>query len=187
MATEYGAAAVLDFLLHAGERGLLPAATASALAVGCRTVFEILDDGEAADLRAVDLNTLVNRFSNRRARDFNPSSLKEYGRRVHRAWELFSAWKADPANFSPKGRTTSAKISREPKKADRRSISDPMTNSFPAAVTVNAIANESPDFFTSTFPIRRGHLVTIANLPADLTVDEAERLASFVRLLGASD
>lgn len=184
---EYGSVAILDFLAHASERGMLPAATAGALAVACRTVFEILEPAEAEDLRAVDLDRLVSRFVNKRARDFNPSSLKEYGRRVKRAWDLFSAWKSDPANFSPKTRATDA--TRRAKRVDRPSA-EPGSGAVPAAPappTVRSVeAFEMPGAFSSAFPIRRGHVVTIANIPADLTGEEAERLASYVRLLGAT-
>ncbi len=184
---EYGSAAVLDFLAHAGERGMLPAATASALAVACRTVFEILEPGEAEDLRNVDLSRLVSRFSNKRARDFNPSSLKEYARRVQRAWNLFSDWKSDPANFTPKTRTTAARKGAE--RVDRPSAesgSGPMPAA-PAPSAVRSVeALQMPGAFSSAFPIRRGHVVTIANIPADLTGEEAERLAAYVRLLGAT-
>ena len=184
---EYGAAAVLDFLAHAGERGMLPAATASALAVACRTVFEILEPGEAEDLRGVDLDRLVSRFVNKRARDFNPSSLKEYGRRVKRAWDLFSAWKSDPATFAPKTRSTAAK--RDAAKRTERPVVEPV------GAPTSAVPAPPPDLafdpfgqngaYSSAFPIRRGHVVSITNLPSDLTVAEAERLAAFVRLLSA--
>ncbi len=184
---EYGSAAVLDFLTHAAERGMLPTATASALAVACRTVFEILEPGEAEDLRNVDLSRLVSRFSNKRARDFNPSSLKEYGRRVKRAWDLFSSWKSDPANFLPKTRATAAR--KGAKRVDRPST-ESASGQMPAMAVPSAVrsveAFEMPGAFSSAFPIRRGHVVTISNIPADLTGEEAERLAFYVRLLGAT-
>jgi len=183
---EYGSAAVLDFLAHAGERGMLPAGTASALTVGCRTVFEILEPGEAEDLRAVDLDRLITRFVDKRARDFNPSSLTEYGRRVRRSWNLFSAWKRDPANFAPKTRATAAK--RAGKRLDRPAAESGGTRTPTAPVPSAVLAVDALELegaYTSSFPIRRGHVVTISNLPSDLTTVEAERLAAFVKLLGA--
>ena len=189
---EYGSAAVLDFLAHAGNRGMLPPATVGALTVACRTVFEILEANEAADLRAVDLDKVVKRFENKRARDFNPSSLKEYGRRVRRAWSLFTDWKNDPANFAPKTRTTAAK--KPDGKAARRAAEVPMPSALvaPAATAPVSPPNvvSSTDVegaYSTAFPIRRGHVVTISNLPVDLTREEAERLGSFVRLLGSAE
>ncbi len=184
---EYGADAVLDFLAHAGERGMLPAATASALAVACRTVFGVLEPDEKTDLRLVNFEGLVTRFNNKRARDFNPSSLKEYGRRVRRAWDLFGAWKADPANFAPKTRTTVATkngAKRAPR-AEPVEALPPLPAPYVPAGPVIDDSHGSRDVFSSSFPIRRGHVVTIANIPADLTSDEADRLAAYVTLLGA--
>jgi hypothetical protein len=187
---EYGSVAVLDFLAHAGNRGMLPSATAGALAVACRTVFEILDAEEAADLRQVDLDAVVKRFENKRARDFNPASLKEYGRRVRRAWGLFTDWNNDPANFAPKTRATAAKkpdgkpARRAPDAASPVPVSAPVT----APAAVSSVGFPSPELdgvYATAFPVRRGHMVTITNVPADLTSDEAERLAAFMRLLAS--
>ena len=190
---EYGSAAVLDFLAHAGNRGMLPPATAGALTVACRTVFEILEANEAADLREVDLDKVVKRFENKRARDFNPSSLKEYGRRVRRAWALFTDWKNDPANFAPKTRTTAAKKS-DGKAAERAAEAAtppavaPATPTVPAVKSPNAqLSTDVEGAYSTSFQIRRGHVVTICNLPLDLTREEAERLGAFVRLLSSAE
>jgi hypothetical protein len=64
---------------------MLPSATASALAVGCRTVFATPEASETDDLRTLDLDAIVVRFATLRSADFNPGSFKEYGRSVHRA------------------------------------------------------------------------------------------------------
>ena len=63
MANEYAVDELEGFLSHAGERGLLPAATASALAVACRKVFSVLDGHERADVRALNLDDVIKRFS----------------------------------------------------------------------------------------------------------------------------
>ena len=103
---------LLDFLSRAAERGVMPTATAQALAVATRNVFSVLDEAERANLPLDDLDAVVRRFNNKRARDFNPSSLKEYGRRVHRAVAMYQRWKNDPANFAVKTRATSASTKR---------------------------------------------------------------------------
>lgn len=36
--------------------------------------------------------------------------------------------------------------------------------------------------YDTALPIRPGHVVTISNIPHDLTTTEAERLAQFIRL-----
>jgi regulator of extracellular matrix RemA (YlzA/DUF370 family) len=174
MANAYSADDLQRFLDHAGDKGFMPAATAQALGVATRTVLGILADNEKVDLSALDLDAAIKRFSNKRARDFNPSSLKEYGRRFRRAIELFLTWREDPANFSVKTRTTGVLRNR-----DKGSASgEPATRD---------AAEQAPDEVAGTYrssvPVRPGHVVTLVNVPNDLTSAEAERIARFVRML----
>ncbi len=186
MANGYSVDDLLDFLKHAGERGLMPAASAQAFAVACRNVFGILSDHERADLRAIDLDATIKRFMNKRARDFNPSSLKEYERRARRAVELFGQWREDPAGFSVKTRTTGNAGKRVPLDAIGRVVRGTATDdSAPTPHRDDAsepVALEQAGY-RSTFPVRPGRLVTISNIPEDLTAAEAERLAQFIRML----
>lgn len=39
------------------------------------------------------------------------------------------------------------------------------------------------DAYQTAFPVRPGHVVTVSNIPLDLSAAEAERLAQFIRLL----
>lgn len=174
MANGYSADDLLEFLDHAGDKGLMPAATAQALAVATRNVLAILSDVEKADLSQLDLDTAIKRFTNKRAKDFNPTSLKEYGRRVRRAVELFLNWREDPANFTIKTRATGA-----PRKKDKGSVS-----SEPAARdATEQTLDEVPGTYRSSVPVRPGLVVTLVNIPNDLTSAEAERIAGFVKML----
>ncbi|MFT3906703.1 MAG: hypothetical protein QM718_10395 [Steroidobacteraceae bacterium] len=175
MANAYSADDLLEFLDHAGDKGLVPAATAQALAVATRNVLGILTDDEKADLAQLDLDATIKRFNNKRAKDFNPSSLKEYGRRIRRAVGLFLSWREDPANFAVKTRTTSA-----PRKKDKESgNSEPLAKEAP----MGQIPDEVAGTYHSSVPVRPGLVVTLVNIPYDLTGAEAERIAGFVRLL----
>jgi hypothetical protein len=175
MANAYSADDLLEFLGHAGDKGLMPAATTQALAVATRNVLGILSDAEKADLRQLDLDAAIKRFTNKRAKDFNPSSLKEYGRRIRRAVELFISWRDDPASFTVKTRKTTA-----PPKRDKELGSD-------ESMTRETSTERAPDEVASTYrsaiPIRPGLVVTLFNIPNDLTSAEAERIAGFVRML----
>lgn len=189
---------LLAFLAHAGERGLMPAATAQALAVATRNVLGVLSAHEREQLPLDDLDGVIRRFTNKRAREFTPASLKEYARRLRRAVELYLQWSSDPANFSVKTRATSSASAgrnapaRSPR--DARALASAEGNEAVDAagqgrgVTVDTterpLASESG--YRTTFPIRPGHLVTITNVPVDLTSSEAERLAQFIRLLAPS-
>ena len=175
MANAYSADDLLEFLDHAGDKGLMPAATAQALAVATRNVLGILSDDEKADLRQLDLDAIVRRFTNKRAKDFNPSSLKEYGRRIRRAVDLVLSWRDDPANFTVKTRTTTG-----PRKRDTEIGRDaPMTRE----TSTEQAPDEVAGTYRSAIPIRPGLVVTLVNIPSDLTSAEAERIAGFVRML----
>ncbi len=174
MANGYSTDDLMEFLDHAGDKGLMPAATAQALAVATRNVLAILSDAEKSDLSQLDLDTAIKRFTNKRAKDFNPTSLKEYGRRVRRAVELFLTWREDPANFTIKTRTTAAG-----RKKDKGSVnSEHMSRDATEQVT-----DEIAGTYRTSVPVRPGLVVTLVNIPNDLTSAEADRISGFVRML----
>ncbi len=174
MSNGYSADDLLDFLSHASDRGLIPAATAQSLAVAVRNVLAILSAEERSDVRNLDLDGVVKRFTNKRAKDFNPSSLREYGRRLHRAVQLFKAWRDDPANFSVKTRSTANSRKAEQKPRSDATVDDDLPTS---------PMTHRQGGYQSAFPIRPGTVVAITNIPSDLTAGEAERLAQFIRML----
>jgi hypothetical protein len=177
MATDYSGEKLLDFLNHAAERGLMPAATTRALAVASRRLLEILTDEERADVRQLDLAAVTKRFGNKRAKDFNPSSLREYGRRFQRAVDLFGQWRDNPATFSVRTRATA----QARKRAKGEVNIGGEASSQGESQTVTSALN--PSGYQSSFPIRPGIVVTLTNIPGDLSKAEAERLAQFVRML----
>lgn len=177
MANAYSVDDLLEFLDHAGDKGLMPAATAQALAVAARNVLGVLTDNEKTDLSQLDIDAVIRRFTNKRAKDFNPTSLKEYGRRVHRAIDLFLKWRADPANFTVKTRASAS--SRKKDKAVENNeptvtVRDYQSDQIPATVAGT---------YQSALPVRPGLVVTLINVPYDLTSDEAQRLANFIKML----
>ncbi len=177
MANSFSMEDLLDFLNHAGDRGLIPAATARALAIASRNVFGVLSDEERGDLSSQDLAAVVKRFNNKRARDFNPSSLKEYGRRVNRAVELFLSWREDPANFSVKTRATGNARRKEKPSPEISVTRDP-----PDAAQ-EFEGSQSVDSYQTRLPVRPGVIITLSNVPHDLSKAEAQRLAEFVKML----
>lgn len=178
MANDYSVDDLLDFLSHASDKGLMPAATATALGVATRNVLGVLDGPEREDVRQLDLDAVIKRFTNKRAREFSPSSLKEYGRRVHKALDLFLSWRGDPANFTVKTRASTAGKKDRPARTEAVAVASDQRET---ALTSHQNANG----YQSSFPIRPGTVVTLVNIPADLTPAEAERLAKFVKMLVA--
>lgn len=176
MTNAYSADDLLEFLDHAAHRGLMPAATAQALAVASRNVLGILTDEEKKDLSRIDIDAVIKRFNNKRAKDFNPASLKEYGRRVRRALELFGTWRQDPTSFTIKTRANGSGSRMTPKDADKGGQETQATREDSAPARIAGT-------YQSSFPVRPGLVVTLQNVPSDLTAAEADRLANFIRLL----
>jgi hypothetical protein len=179
VATEYSVEDLLEFLTHASDRGLMPAATAQSLAVATRSVLGVLSESEQGDVRKLDLESVRKRFSNKRAKDFTPASLREYSRRLERAVSLFLTWRDDPAGFSVPTRATSPA-----RKRDARSRDDATTVQLDEVSAISPVApSDTGRGFQSAFPIRPGHIVVISNIPPDLTATEADRLGAFVKML----
>lgn len=175
MTNDYTMDDLLDFLSHAGDKGFMPAATARALSVASRNVLGVLEEDEQQNIRALDLDAIIKRFNNKRARDFNPGSLKAYGQRIRRAIELYEQWKDNPADFSVKTRTT--------RRSKKEAQSETRTSNL---YTSNADVQPTPNHtgtFQSSFPVGAGRVITVSNIPEDLTSAEAEKLAQFVRML----
>lgn len=171
---------LLDFLSHAADRGLMPAATAQALAVAARNVLGMLTATEKADLRTIDVVQATQRFTNKRAADYSPGTLKEYGNRVGRAIELFLRWRDDPANFKVKTRSTKSSRSRNGKQESHAAGNQPVGQ---ADELPTSSRSASPDSYETSIPLRAGVVVTLSNVPADLTEAEAQRLIGFIEML----
>jgi hypothetical protein len=174
--TAFSVDELLEFLAHAADRGLMPTPTAKALAVASRRVFASLTADERGDLRALDVDSAVKRFGNKHAKEFTPKSLREYGQRASRAVDQFLRWRNDPAGFSVKTRSTVSSRKRMTEQAP--SLDTTVAFETPAVSLTNA-----PGGYQTSFPIRPGRVVTIANVPNDLSKSEAERLAQFVKML----
>ena len=175
MTNDYTMEDLLDFLTHSGDKGFVPAATAQALAVAARNVLGVLEENEQKNIGALDLDAVIKRFNNKRAKDFNPASLIEYARRVRRAIELYEQWKENPADFSVK--------TRAPRKQKKDSQANPPMRNLDSS---NGDVQPTPNLngtFQSSFPVGSGRIITVSNIPNDLTSTEAKKLSEFVLML----
>ncbi len=181
MTNSYSMDDLLDFLSYAGKKGMMPIATSQALAVAARNVFGVLDEEEQGNIGNLSLDAVIKRFNNKRRKDFNPGSLKAYGQRVQRAVELYEQWKENPADFSVKTRKTGNR--RKSIKTNQSDVNKEIIST-PTEDTVVAQAPSSRHgTYQSSFPVGPGRVVTVSNIPEDLTSSEADKLAQFVKML----
>ncbi len=176
MSNAFSADDLLEFLEHAAEKGLLPPATAAALAVASRNILGVLTEEERKDLARLDLEAAIRRFHNKRAKDFTGPTLKEYGRRLQRAVTMFLDWREDPANFRPVTRATSPA-------RKRKNNSEAEDEAELTARASGPVPQLAPGTYQTSVPLSVDRIVTLVNVPADLTKAEAKRLAAFVEML----
>lgn len=172
MSTEFSKAKLLDFLTFLGKKGLMKEATTSARKAAVNTLLGILSDEEASDLRNIDLDSVVVRFSNLKGNEFKPESLRVYKSRVSNALEDLINYKNNPLSFKP-----SVALPRVPLSKPVKIIS-PGTNSTSTPKSENRV-NE----VIFPIPIRPGLIVQISGVPEDLSKNEATRIANVILAL----
>jgi hypothetical protein len=172
--------ALVSFLDYLGKKGLMAPATASARKAAVNTVLGILDEKEAADVSALDLDDVMSRFSNLQGKDFTPGSMKTYKSRVRAAIDDFVAYINNPLAFKPKLKAR-AVVNGGKKNSDTASAK-------PARVDEDLAFNRhaAPAFASASIlpiPIRSDLIVQIQGLPFDLTSTEAKKIANVILAL----
>ena len=100
MSSDYSASELLKFLDYLGKKGLMNKSTVVARKAASNNMLSILGDGEASDLRKIDLDELATRFGNLKGEKYTPKSLQVYKSRLSKARDDFVRYKDNPANFT---------------------------------------------------------------------------------------
>ncbi len=173
---------LLEFLDHAGNRGLMTKVSAQSLKSACTAVFSILDVSEPESILAIDLDDLFHRYENIKGMEVSPNTLRAYRQRVKQAISDFERYKANPSQWTPAGgqrsnsggRRSSKNPTSNQRKTDQQSKTDP-----PVRGVVSA------DEITHQFPLRRDVIVTISGIPFDVTRSEMARMTAYLSNLVA--
>ena len=120
---DYSRASLIQFLDYLAEKGMVKQATVSARKAASSAILGILDEQEAADLRSLNVDEIVVRFSNLQGAKFTPGSLQTYKSRFNSALDDFFRYREDPLNFKP---ALSARAARSKSKQtkDEKGASD---------------------------------------------------------------
>lgn len=167
---------LLKFHDYLSAKGLIPQATARARKAASKQVLAILDDQEASDVLALDLDFVIQRFSTLHGQQYSPGSLRDYASRLRASVDDFRAYTSNPLGFRPSGRTRPPRSESN----DKSTARNPETAK-PSAPTV-AEHVHSPPQSTSILPIhlRADLTIQIAGLPFDLTPSEAKKIANII-------
>ena len=159
------------FLDWMADKGLMAKNTVAARKASATKVLGILSDDEAQDVTRLDLDIVMQRFTNLQGKAYTPGSLTTYLSRVRSALDDFKIYLDKPLNFRPGVQT------RERNKPDaRREISSAGSagsKAFAPTATPNALS----------IPIRPDTMIVIQGLPYDLNEAEANKIANIIRAM----
>lgn len=174
-ADSYSLTNLLEFHKHAGMEGLINPAVARARRKAVERLAEEMTESERADVRKLEVDQLAARFHKLEGSSIRSETLALYAERVRMAKEEFLAWTENPAGFHSAGGERQRAITRGSLSPERE-----------VAERITLEATENP---SNIIPIalRRDETVYVANLPLDLTRQEAERIARVVRAFARDD
>ena len=173
---------LLEFLDFTASKHLMKPATARALKGACNAVLSVLDEAEAADVFAVDLDGVFQRYENMKGMEVSPNTMRSYRQRVSQAIAEFGRYRANPSQWRPAGGQRNASVSKRSQK------SNPVTRDNAGAegqADTVIQRTESADDITHQFPLRRNTIVEISGIPFDVTRSEMARMTAFLSNLVA--
>ncbi|MFP4208394.1 MAG: hypothetical protein ACLFSC_07010 [Wenzhouxiangella sp.] len=171
----YSVECLLEFHKNAGMEGLINPAVARSRRKAVELLAAGMTETERADIRTLDVDQLASRFHKLEESSIRSEALSLYAERFSMARSDFLAWTDDPASFQS--------IGGERQRALARGSLSP-EHEMAERLTLEATHNPA-----NIIPIalRPDETVYIANLPLDLTVAEAERIARVLRAFAACD
>lgn len=178
-----------DLIEHwawAGQKGLMNASTARALATACRGVLEVQENWQSLDVSTLDLEESFNIFKNLRAKDFTPDSLRTYESRFRRAVMSYRRYLNEPSTWRFETRITAGNRSSHsdrPRRIQRKRFPDldgaAKEEHSNIAADGAASVNELQEYL---YPIRADVLARLS-IPRDANTTELNRLVAWVRTL----
>ncbi|QKK03443.1 MAG: hypothetical protein HND55_12695 [Pseudomonadota bacterium] len=168
------------FLRQAGMQGLInPAAARSRLNAVDQLAAGLTAD-ERRDLRQVDVDALVARFHKLEGESIRPEALDIYAQRLRMALTDFLTWLEQPDGFVSVGQE---RARATPRRAQEPGKADPTQD---AAERIVLQATENPTSIVPV-PIRDDVTVYVANLPINLSPEEADRIARIIQAFARTD
>lgn len=167
---------LVEFLRQAPEQGLLNAAVAKSRFAAVEQVFTELNPEEKRDIRLIDVDRVCARLHKIEGSSIRPEVVALYRTRVEAALTDYLAWLANPKGFASIG-------GEAPRGEKRGALSDRERSIEESALEEIALSTSErrPDLIS--VPLRENVTVFIANLPLDLSEQEAQRIAGVIEAL----
>ncbi len=161
---------LLNFLKQSGMEGLINPAVARARRNAVEQLKVELTEEERKDVCKINADELASRFHKLEGSSIRAEALALYTERFCKGLTDFLSWMEDPAAFQSVG-------GERPRAIPRGQIS-------PEKRVAERIALEATERNTSNIipiPLRDSQTVYVANLPVDLSAEEAGRIARIVQ------
>jgi len=174
----------LAFVQHwdwVADRGLLPRNSALGIRTAVSKILKIEDDWENLDVREIDVDRLVSRFSN--LSKLAPRSLATYESRFRSGLASYLAYLEKPASYQPKARRQAAREERPTVKGKKKPTA-PLSRPDDAPSATHPVTS-STRLVVYPLPVRPDVFAEL-KLPAELTADEATRLGAFLKAVALS-
>lgn len=175
MDTQFSESELMSFLEYLTDKNLLNPSTASAKKAAVVKVLSAIGNEEKQDLRTLDRDQVIQRFSNKYAKEFTPESLVTYKSRFNSVLSDFFNFKANPAGFKVGGSKKPTKESSLDGKVGTKK-SNPKGN-LPPPLS-DALR---PNSYVLQIPISDGSLLEIRNFPMDLKEEDANKIAAIIK------
>jgi hypothetical protein len=170
----------------AAERGLMKKNTARSMKAAAKQVIAIEPEWERLQVADMDVEDLLARFRN--ITHIRPESIRAYESRFRQAVTSYMTYLNSPTTYrAPQrpGKQGSSSATGE-KRAGRnqamRAAAEPPGGAGQKGSQHQDEGQPRANLVTYPFPIRTGVLAEL-RLPVDLSVDEADRVATFVKAL----
>jgi len=173
---QYRSARLVEFLRQAPEQGLLNSAVAKSRFAAVEQVFAELNAEERRDIRLIDVDTVCARLHKIEGSSIRPEVVELYKSRVQAALADYLAWVRDPKGFASIG-------GESPRARKRTALSDQERSVESGALEEIRLATTGPRDDLVSVPLRENLTVHIANLPLDLSQQEARRIAGVIEAL----
>ena len=172
----YRSSRLVEFLRQAPGQGLLNSAVAKSRFAAVEQVFTELSADERRDIRLIDVDVVCARLHKLEGSTIRPEVVELYKTRVQAALTDYLAWVKDPKGF--------ASIGGEAVRGKKRSARSDSERSLEAgALEEIALSTSERRSDLVAVPLRENVTVYVANLPLDLSAQEAKRITGVIEAL----
>lgn len=170
---DFSEAAFLEFLRESAVSGIVKPAPGRARKLAAEQLLGQLKSHERIDLRQLDVDELCSRFHKLQGSTIRPENLQVYNERLCGALQDFLRWTEHPSQFV----STEGELSDVKRVANR---DDAGQGAAREQITLNPPRSPYEIF---PVPLRHDLVVYLHNIPLDMTVKEAKKIAAVIQAL----